>query len=304
MSWGLERADGQGRECFKARPKLPRSKPTRLALIATLAAGIAGCMGAAHAGQPTPPFSSAALIAAGPVADAHVAATATGKDTQGSGAPLWAGIRIDLKDGWKTYWRNPGNAGIAASFDWSGSINLRSASIVWPAPDLFFDGYAHSIGYHSPGVVLPVRIVPENPERPVALALRLDYAVCKDICVPERAELAGFVRSAPGAADEVRAINAALAQVPKTASEMPSAVLTPDGAVDVRFAGETVDHVFAVQIDGRPLLVPEAADDPSRYRLSLMGVPDDDRKAGLPIHLTWITPGAAYEAVVRLTTAR
>ena len=30
-------------------------------------------------------------------------------------------LRLTLKDGWKTYWRAPGDAGIPPQFDWNGS---------------------------------------------------------------------------------------------------------------------------------------------------------------------------------------
>src|SRR5690606_14977149 len=36
------------------------------------------------------------------------------------------GIEIDLAPGWYTYWRMPGEAGIAPVLDWSGSSNLAS----------------------------------------------------------------------------------------------------------------------------------------------------------------------------------
>jgi DsbC/DsbD-like thiol-disulfide interchange protein len=47
--------------------------------------------------------------------------TATMKD----GEQLVVGIQLRMDDGWKTYWRNPGDSGVPPQFDWSGSKNLK-----------------------------------------------------------------------------------------------------------------------------------------------------------------------------------
>jgi DsbC/DsbD-like thiol-disulfide interchange protein len=99
-----------------------------------------------------------------------------------------AGVQIKLDPGWKTYWRNPGDSGLPPSFDWSQSQNLKSAKVLWPAPHRFSDSYGTSIGYTG-GVVFPVEIVAERKGEPVDVKLKLDYAICKDICVPAEAKL-------------------------------------------------------------------------------------------------------------------
>ena len=48
-----------------------------------------------------------------------------------------AAVELQLAPGWKTYWRSPGDAGIPPTFDWSGSDNVRSVRIHWPAPLVF-----------------------------------------------------------------------------------------------------------------------------------------------------------------------
>jgi DsbC/DsbD-like thiol-disulfide interchange protein len=102
---------------------------------------------------------------------------------------MWsAGVEIDLADGWKTYWRMPGEAGIAPLFDWSGSHNVAEIELRWPAPRRYHDASGETIGY-AERVIFPITVRPENPEQPVNLALQLDYAVCKDICIPARVEL-------------------------------------------------------------------------------------------------------------------
>ena len=54
-------------------------------------------------------------------------------------APLRAGIEIKMQPGWKTYWRYPGDSGVPPQFDFSNSENLKSATVLYPAPRLFKD---------------------------------------------------------------------------------------------------------------------------------------------------------------------
>lgn len=111
-----------------------------------------------------------------------------GADSAAGENTIRAGVQLQLDDGWKTYWRNPGDSGLPASFDFAGSKNLKAAKVLWPAPHRFTDPYGTSIGYVKE-VVFPVLVIPERADEPIDLDLKLDYAICKDICVPGEAHL-------------------------------------------------------------------------------------------------------------------
>src|ERR1700720_2849242 len=101
-----------------------------------------------------------------------------------SGAVLLGGIAFQLEAGWKTYWRTPGDSGVPPRFDFSKSENIEAVTVLWPAPMKFDDGAGgHSLGYHNK-VVLPLRIVAKNPDKPVTLRADINYAVCEKICIP------------------------------------------------------------------------------------------------------------------------
>ena len=127
-----------------------------------------------------------------------------------------AGLRLTMAEGWKTYWRSPGEAGVPPVFDWSRSGNLRRAEIFWPRPELFESFGLKAIGYAGE-VVLPVRLVPEDPTRPIEVRLAADFGVCKELCVLEQVKLAKTI--APGAAASgAGQIARALAAVPAEAA--------------------------------------------------------------------------------------
>ena len=52
---------------------------------------------------------------------------------------LRAGVEIRLDPGWHTYWRDPGNSGVPPTFDFAGSENIKSVTVLWPAPARFPD---------------------------------------------------------------------------------------------------------------------------------------------------------------------
>src|ERR1700745_47965 len=51
-----------------------------------------------------------------------------------SGAVLLGGIAFQLQDGWKTYWRTPGDSGVPPRFDFSKSDHFELVMVFWAAP--------------------------------------------------------------------------------------------------------------------------------------------------------------------------
>jgi DsbC/DsbD-like thiol-disulfide interchange protein len=148
-------------------------------------------------------------------AEAHAAARLIAGAAQKSAGAQWlrAGVEIRLDPGWKTYWRDPGDSGVPPTFDFAGSTNVKSVTVLWPAPERFADGAGgHSIGYHG-DVVLPLRITADDPTRRSALHVKLGYAVCGNICIPAEANL-DLKLSADAGAEEP-ALLAAEARVPR-----------------------------------------------------------------------------------------
>lgn len=104
-------------------------------------------------------------------------------------APPVAGIEIEMADGWKTYWRNPGDAGgVPPAFDWAESDNVTPV-VLYPAPHRLVDRAGETIGYKN-RVTFPVRLAFADPLKPAKLRLKLEYGVCREICIPAEASLA------------------------------------------------------------------------------------------------------------------
>lgn len=94
-----------------------------------------------------------------------------------------AAIRLQMADGWKTYWRRPGDAGIPPRLEWHGSRNVASATETWPTPVVFDQGGMRSIGYISQ-LVLPVSIMPKSQRREVRGRGKIEFGICREVCIP------------------------------------------------------------------------------------------------------------------------
>src|ERR1700739_331791 len=163
-----------------------------------------------------------------------------------SGAVLLGGLAFQVQPGWKTYWRPPGDSGVPPRFDFSKSENIEAVTVLWPAPTKFDDGAGgHSLGYHNQ-IVLPLRIVAKNSDKPVTLRADINYAVCEKICIPVDAD--AELAFASVASTEDSALFAALDTVPK-----PARIGDPNPLTirDVKREGKSTVLVDVVAPDSR-----------------------------------------------------
>jgi DsbC/DsbD-like thiol-disulfide interchange protein len=219
------------------------------------------------------------------------------------------GIEIRLQPGWKTYWRYPGDSGVPPRFDFAQSDNVAQVSVLWPAPQRFADGGGgNSIGYAG-SVILPLRIVPRDPAKPVTLRLSLDYAVCEKLCIPADAKVVLAPARARTSFDP--ALAASEARIPKPASlggagqlavqamrrdaQKPSRILVdvsaaPGTEVDLFAEGPTADWALPLpeRIDGAPAGM-------QRFAFELDGLPAGAKPDGAVLKLTATTAAEAVE---------
>jgi len=127
-----------------------------------------------------------------------------------------AAIEMVLAQGWKTYWRAPGDAGIPPHFEWAGSGNLSGVEVSWPTPRAVMQDGMQTIAYDG-RVILPLRVQPAQAGQAVQLSVRLDIGVCKDVCLPVTLDVAQLLPVAATQPDP--RIAAALADRPYSAAE-------------------------------------------------------------------------------------
>lgn len=151
----------------------------------------------------------------------------------------FAGIRIQLAPGWKTYWRTPGDGGIPPQFDLAGSENLAAFVPHMPRPTVFDEKGQRSVGYKTE-VVFPLRLSAEQAEAPITLDGALFIGVCEEICMPAEVRLQA-VLTAPGQSSALIA-GALAAQPERLSAEMTCSFEPTAGGLHVR-ASVAAPHV-------------------------------------------------------------
>jgi len=101
---------------------------------------------------------------------------------------LSAGLKIELEEGWKAYWRSPGEVGLPPEIDWEESTNLEDVEILWPAPTRFRAFGIENFGY-AKQVTFPLQLQLVNSDRSAELKAIVNLLICSNVCVPERFEL-------------------------------------------------------------------------------------------------------------------
>lgn len=240
-----------------------------------------------------------------------------GSGTLGDGkTQVFAGIEIQLDEGWKTYWRNPGSSGVPPRVDWQGSENLAEATVLFPAPQRFLDKEGDTVGYKK-SVVLPVVVRPLDPAKPVVLKLSLEYGVCREVCIPVQPSLALSLPASAAVKPAGGGLSMALARIPRDQSKRRPA--DPQAkSIKVALAGAKpsieIEAEFPASVAGAdafleapdglwiPLakLVPGGTGNVRRFEVDLTDGADIADLKGRSIRLTLVSEAGQSETTFKL----
>jgi DsbC/DsbD-like thiol-disulfide interchange protein len=232
-----------------------------------------------------------------------------GRAGEEAGLARFSGVQLRMDPGWKTYWRNPGDSGMPPEFDWTGSKNLKSAEVLYPAPRRFDDAGGVAVGYGD-DVLFPVKLTPERESEPIELKVVFSYGLCKDLCIPNEVKLS-LNLPADGEKGEALLLETALAQVPKPAEagllpEVTGVEATLDGdapklVVDAVFPrGATGIDLF---IDGGDAYVPvpkplgAARNGKQRFAVAFVSAEEAAAIKGKTLRLTLVSDQGSTETM-------
>ncbi|MBK1719911.1 protein-disulfide reductase [Thiocystis violacea] len=169
--------------------------------------------------------------AANPVATENVVASLVAERTQvAPGSSLELALVLRIRPGWHTYWRNPGDSGEPPRLTWILPDGVIAGPLRWPLPERIPVGPLANYGYSGQAIHPLTLEVPEDwpVGVPLPLRARADWLVCEEHCVPESAELALTLATAPspGPADPEVAGILAVARAGLPEGRIDGAVLT------------------------------------------------------------------------------
>lgn len=101
------------------------------------------------------------------------------------------GLHFKIKEGWKVYGAESSDIGVPPSLSFEGSKNYQLHEIIWPKAEAgkeILGKETLNYSYYKDEVILPIELVIKDTKQPVNLKLRLDYGLCKDVCIPGSAE--------------------------------------------------------------------------------------------------------------------
>ena len=123
-------------------------------------------------------------------------------DSIAPGKSIWVALELDIRDGWHTYWRNPGDSGQATQIVWSLPPGITAGDIVWTVPHRFVVAPLVNYGYarHAMHLVKLTAAADLKASAPLDLKAKASWLVCADVCIPESADLELKLPVAPPAA--------------------------------------------------------------------------------------------------------
>jgi len=133
----------------------------------------------------------AAAARGAPVRDGPVAADLIADVAAISpGVPFTVAVRLRIDSPWHIYWTNPGDSGMAPSFEWDLPDGFSAGEWSVPSPIAISTPPFMTYGHEAEALYLATVTPPTDlPEAPVTLKLTADWLVCHEMCIPGQAEI-------------------------------------------------------------------------------------------------------------------
>jgi thiol:disulfide interchange protein DsbD len=109
------------------------------------------------------------------------------------GQPFTVALRLKMEEHWHTYWKYPGESGLATKIDWDLPEGFTAGPLQWPVPQR--TELAGIVGYgYEDEVWLLTDITPPakiaHNKHLVNLKARVSWLECADMCIPGKADVA------------------------------------------------------------------------------------------------------------------
>ena len=166
-------------------------------------------------------------------------------------------LDVKLEEGWKTYWRSPGEGGVAPEIKWTSPVS--SVDWQWPAPGRFDVAGVSTQGYMG-DIVFPITVT--SDEKLDKLSGILTLSTCSNVCIltdyPFELDL-----TEPVSADFTWAFNQAKGGVPPTSGFVEQVLAGFSGNKLIVELQKSTDaewgkpNIFTDVIEGAALGVPK-----------------------------------------------
>jgi len=138
-------------------------------------------------------FSS--MLLANPVETGHAKASLITNLQSSDQESFYVGVRLQMQDGWHTYWENPGDSGSPFEANWSTDDGVIIENVQWPTPITIPYPPLMTYGYEG-DIVFPFQVFRSQETELKTISVDFNFLICADICIPESASLSLDLSSA------------------------------------------------------------------------------------------------------------
>ena len=131
-------------------------------------------------------FSLCLWLAAFSASAAHTQARLIlSADSARPGDTVLAGVDMKMEPGWHTYWKNPGEAGMATKIEWQLPPGVTAGEIQWPLPEKLPPIEVTTYGYNDEVMlIVPLKLAADLKPGPLDLKAHVSWLECKEACIP------------------------------------------------------------------------------------------------------------------------
>jgi DsbC/DsbD-like thiol-disulfide interchange protein len=208
------------------------------------------------------------------------------------------GLHIHLAEGWKTYWRIPGEGGVPPTIEFAGR-NLKSFTVSHPVPVRHKDASGESIGYDT-DVVFPVHLVPEDTRKPVLAEMKAFIGVCEEICIPVQLEATETLLPSIRKPEDLNLIKTWQSKVPKPTTGFVTNVTLEGNALIATLSAPVID-IFVEPLSGPPHHFKAPSQSRNIARLETIGHKPLIGLRGTEIRLTIVTATESLEQTLTVS---
>lgn len=219
-------------------------------------------------------------------------------------------LDVDLLPGWKTYWRDPGDAGIPPSVKVEGSTNIGQLQLDFPPPERVDDGYSVWAGYTNP-VAFPLTLTQDNVGKASVLEAQVFLGICKTICIPVQDNFSLTIDpDAKANSFEQRVVDKAYSQIPEPSghdiSIKETTFSTQDQALSVSIAhpnSMTDLDLFLTAPSGWYFDIPERVggdNGVSKFNISVLDAPAHKSLSGTALQILVTSSTRSMETISKV----
>ncbi len=114
-----------------------------------------------------------------------------GLEDKSPNAKPWLVLTLQHSPEWHTYWKNPGDAGLATQLTWTSPSGIEVGPPLWPQPERIALGELINFGYTgTSALIAPLRLSKPLAAMgsPAVMKLHASWLVCRQECIPQEGD--------------------------------------------------------------------------------------------------------------------